>query len=51
MFYALILAIPDLIIWGIIIPLLLLNVLMKNVKTLSNFTLKAKFGFIYNGYK
>jgi hypothetical protein len=49
--YAFSVAFPSLLVWGLVIPILLLIYLIKNRLKLDEDFYKMKLGFIYRGYK
>jgi len=50
-FWSVIIALPNFVLWTIALPLILLKVLRKNAKNLSNPELYAKYSFVYEGLK
>ena len=52
MFYALAVALPSIIVWGIGVPAVCLSLLFgKFNQRLSEVNVKVRFGFLYNGYE
>ena len=49
--WALGVALPALIVWGLGIPTFALFLLLKERNTLENLETRQKFGFLYRGYK
>ncbi|CAG9319461.1 unnamed protein product [Blepharisma stoltei] len=50
-FYAFIIAMPAIIIWGIAVPALCLTNLARNGDRLDEVWIKLRYGFLFNGYK
>ncbi|CAG9319459.1 unnamed protein product [Blepharisma stoltei] len=50
-FYAFIIAMPAIIIWGIAVPALCLTNLVRNWDRLDEVWIKLRYGFLFNGYK
>jgi hypothetical protein len=51
LYYALVVALPSVILWAIGVPLGILVYLSKRKKDLKDIEIKLRFGFLYNGYK
>jgi hypothetical protein len=49
--FALVVVLPVLMIWGLLVPLLVLLYLVRRRKELSELNMKLRFGFLYNGFK
>jgi hypothetical protein len=49
--FALAVVMPVLVIWGLLVPLLVLLYLSRKRKELSEINTKLRFGFLYNGFK
>jgi hypothetical protein len=49
--FALSVVLPVLVIWGLLVPLLVLLYLSRKRKELSEINTKLRFGFLYNGFK
>ncbi|CAG9331089.1 unnamed protein product [Blepharisma stoltei] len=50
-FYAFIIAMPAIVIWGIAVPALCLINLVRNWEKLDEVWIKLRYGFLFNGYK
>jgi hypothetical protein len=49
--FALVVVLPVLVIWGLLVPLLVLLYLVRNRRKLREINTKLRFGFLYNGFK
>jgi hypothetical protein len=49
--FALAVVLPVLVIWGLLVPILVLLYLVRNRRELSEINMKLRFGFLYNGFK
>jgi hypothetical protein len=49
--FALVVVLPVLVIWGLLVPLLVLLYLSRRRRDLSEINTKLRFGFLYNGFK
>jgi hypothetical protein len=49
--FALAVVLPVLVVWGLLVPLLVLLYLARNRRELSEINTKLRFGFLYNGFK
>eukprot|EP00357_Protocruzia_adherens_P024635 CAMPEP_0115027274 /NCGR_PEP_ID=MMETSP0216-20121206/35388_1 /TAXON_ID=223996 /ORGANISM="Protocruzia adherens, Strain Boccale" /LENGTH=199 /DNA_ID=CAMNT_0002402797 /DNA_START=88 /DNA_END=684 /DNA_ORIENTATION=- len=49
--WSLLVALPGILVWGVLTPLIAIVVLHRNKEHLDKGTLKAKFGFLYQGYQ
>jgi hypothetical protein len=49
--FALVVVLPVLVIWGLLVPILVLLYLVRNRRELSEINMKLRFGFLYNGFK
>ena len=50
-FYALVVALPSIIVWVVGTPALIFAVMLKRRRYLTNFDNKTRFGFVFNGYR
>ena len=51
MFYTVVVILPSIIVWGCGIPIVFLGILYKKRGVLNKFSVKARYGFLYNGYE
>ena len=51
LFYVFAVILPSIIVWGCGLPIVFLCLLYKRREVLHKFSVKAKFGFLYNGYE
>ena len=49
--YSLLIALPGLIVWGLGIPFFAFVLMYRNSKNLDTLETRAKFGFLFRGYK